>query len=714
MTGLLSAPKGKRKAPPLQQQLLEPERNRWALQAVILSMLGVLVYGFGLVATAPVPGILACAGLQLAAAVVVYAGILSRRRARLMDKVVEAVGPLLGVRLDRSLVRAGKWKGPGIGTPRLIRMRYLAGIDDTDAAWVGEISAHLDRRIGHPYGVKEHNRKRCIITFAPVDPRGEEERLAVEVRAQRVIKELLASPTEPNPDVLTETDGEVLTGVVVNHGAGTRIARPVVRNQVERTFSTMLPGRWRATWDLERDIVRFELRPLLPEKIPHPIPKNVPVSAREGYSKLEIPYGVDEDGNVLVWIPSVNPHLLISGTSGSGKTVTVQGIVAELAKAEWQIRINDAKLIEFLGFRDWPNVELVAASTEEQARLIHWACDLMEERYEAIVHRGARISDFEPVLLVLDEFADFRESVTDWYADIKQKGDPAKVAALKRVRSVARKGRTARVHFLVSLQRPDAEFLTGEVRDNFSARISMGRLSPNGALMMWENSSIGVALPRKSRGLGITLNDNSQPVEFRSYWTPDPFKPEEHSEEDTRILEELRPKEAKHPRLMILPPETDLDDEGEEEDSYTYSQWATAPIVPYNAAQLAAQRPKFTLVSGEGRTKDKESSREAKAGLSLVGDVAAGEDDTLDGEYGEVQSAAPEQLIPGDLVLLDETLGLWGVVESAEEDILDENCTCIDYRTDDGEMESISYPADEHITYRRSLDADQVTRKQKV
>ena len=76
-----------------------------------------------------------------------------------------------------------------------------------------------------------------------------------------------------------------------------------------------------------------------------------------------------------------------------------------------------------------------------------------------------------------------------------------------------------------------------------------------------------------------------------------------------------------------------------------------------------------------------------------------------------MKSTTPEQLIPGDLVLLDETLGLWGVVESAEEDILDEECMCIDYRTDDGEMESISYPADEPITYRRSIDADKVIRK---
>ena len=136
MTGLLSPPKGKRKAPPLQQQLLEPEKNRWAWNAVILSVLGILVYGLALMASSPLAGVLGCVVLQLASAAVIYTGILSRRRAELMDKVVEAVGPLLGVRLDRSLVRASRWKGRGTGTPGRIRLRYMAGIDDTDAAWV--------------------------------------------------------------------------------------------------------------------------------------------------------------------------------------------------------------------------------------------------------------------------------------------------------------------------------------------------------------------------------------------------------------------------------------------------------------------------------------------------------------------------------------------------------------------------------------------------
>ena len=56
--------------------------------------------------------------------------------------------------------------------------------------------------------------------------------------------------------------------------------------------------------------------------------------------------------------------------------------------------------------------------------------------------------------------------------------------------SLARKARTARIHLVLSTQRPDAEFLGGEMRDNFGQRMSMGRLSPQGAMMMWENPAV--------------------------------------------------------------------------------------------------------------------------------------------------------------------------------------------------------------------------------
>ena len=61
------------------------------------------------------------------------------------------------------------------------------------------------------------------------------------------------------------------------------------------------------------------------------------------------------------------------------------------------------------------------------------------------------------------------------------------------------------------LAQHEGEFLGGEMRDNFGARLSLGRLSPQGAMMMWDSPAIGVALPRNKRGRGVTLSAESLP-----------------------------------------------------------------------------------------------------------------------------------------------------------------------------------------------------------
>src|SRR5699024_4506071 len=110
----------------------------------------------------------------------------------------------------------------------------------------------------------------------------------------------------------------------------------------------------------------------------------------------------------------------------------------------------------------------------------------MDRRYQLVVKSIARTSDFEPLLVFVDEFDAIREHLLEWYGQIKVKGDPRMPPVLAKIGSIARKGRTARVHLLFATQRPDAAFLGGETRDNFRARISLGRLSPQGAMMMWQ------------------------------------------------------------------------------------------------------------------------------------------------------------------------------------------------------------------------------------
>ncbi|MGK4422328.1 hypothetical protein ACSLVQ_29180, partial [Klebsiella pneumoniae] len=83
-----------------------------------------------------------------------------------------------------------------------------------------------------------------------------------------------------------------------------------------------------------------------------------------------------------------------------------------------------------------------------------------------------------------------------WYKTVKPKGAPAQAPVLDLLSDLARLARSAKIHILLGLQRPDVEFLGGEMRDNFGARVSFGRLSPQGANMMWDSFAVGVAIPR--------------------------------------------------------------------------------------------------------------------------------------------------------------------------------------------------------------------------
>lgn len=124
----------------------------------------------------------------------------------------------------------------------------------------------------------------------------------------------------------------------------------------------------------------------------------------------------------------------------------------------------------------------------------------MERRYARIESGAASEDDFELLILVLDEYRDFYAIVAEWYAGIKVTGMPTRCPVLEKLGSLVRKGRSARVHVILGLQRPDADVLGGEMRDNFGTRISLGPLSPQGAMMMWESPHLGVALPGGSPG----------------------------------------------------------------------------------------------------------------------------------------------------------------------------------------------------------------------
>ena len=744
----ISSPPSRRPAPPKavaapagQQleplQLLPPADSAWPRGSLALS--GAALAGFALAPAfgygSYAPAVLV-AGL-LSAIAVATTGVRADQRRQLLDSLTIALGPALGWRPpQRVSVRASRWAKGWVGRPTKLRIRYSPLVDYTDPSWRPTLLAVAERCLLEPYRVGRHQPRRQRITLAVVTPLKETAVLASRdlLRAERTVAELLGSTAR----VSAQWDGDNLVALDVIHEAGTKVAAPGMRARVERTLSTMLPGRWRARWDVENDQVRFEIRPSLPKSVPHP----VPVVTDE--NRMQLPYGVDEDGEILCWDMRTSasaPHALIAGKTGTGKTVLINGLVMEAAYRGWPVWLNDPKRIEFLGLRDWPNVQIVATTIPDQIAVIYKAHQEMERRYEAVENLEAVESDFEPLIFVLDEYRDFHGSATDWYAGVKVPGMPAKCPVFEKVAAIAQKGRSARIHLLVGTQRPDATFLHDGMRDNFESRVSLGRLSPQGALMMWETAYTGVAVPKRIPGRGTGVSYDGTPVESQAFWTPDPRRAAyDGNAEDLALLGLLKPAETTHGRLCV---QYDEELMAETNDKYqplgVWRAVISAELVAWeaadsdsaatSAAQEAQDRstPHETTAAAALVLKKKAAATgtpaQAARGLRLVhplaafeevehlhedeaaaGDFDKGDPDEFEFEgYGPAQEIRAARLRAGDLVLVDEAMQFWAAIESAEPD-LDEGYVCIDWRGDDDEQGSLSLADEDLVMARRAVD----------
>jgi DNA segregation ATPase FtsK/SpoIIIE, S-DNA-T family len=656
-------------------------------------------------------------GLTSGAAVAV-SGSLARRRGMMADRLLEALSPTLGVRqLDRRIVRLSRWTRGWPGLPRVIQVRYASAITKDEAEWKEEILRIVAGRLLARYRVGRQDRRSCVLWLSLEEDLGKvTSKPRAQVRAERAIAELIG-PTAKVTGV--DLDGESLRSFTVAHQAGAKLAASGYRSRVERVISTMMPGRWRAVWDLEADTVRFEVRPTLATSVWLPAkPHDDAEDLLANYRQVAIPCAVDEDGREVLWYPARTPHAMLTGGTGTGKTSTAHALLGQITQYGWPVWVLDAKRVEFLDFRDWPNVQIVAGSIPQQVALIRRVWELMEFRYQLIEDGRATVNDFEPLVVFLDEFAEFRSNLFEWYAQVKTKGDPSKPPTIAEAASLARKARTARIHLVLSTQRPDAEFLGGEMRDNYGFRISMGRLSPQGAMMMWENAAVGVTLPRSCTGRATATHEDGRPVEVQCYRFPDLYAAE--GSEEWNLLRALRPAQSRHPRLVIVPPEDQQ--VGEEVTAPTFRDYARAKW------DKAENRPDLDPLASQGST-DGLSGRELSSTLASLGlgdgpspstrrwnvfDPASVDEisetyqapDGVDAdEYGGYlppASCSPRDLMVGDLIEVDEGSGVWVVVDEApEDDIADPGMIAVSWRGDGDESGSVSLSDDVLVDVRR-------------
>lgn len=168
--------------------------------------------------------------------------------------------------------------------------------------------------------------------------------------------------------------------------------------------------------------------------------------------------GTKVDGDSLWMDLSKNPHMIVSGTTGSGKSILLHNIIANILYFNSaRLFLIDPKNVEFSGYQNsFENIKVYNDYTS-CLRTIEFLLGLMETRYNLL--RNVAISNLEPQILIIDEFADF----------IMQDKDNELYSALCRL---AQKCRAAKIYIILATQRPSANIINGSIKANFPARIS--------------------------------------------------------------------------------------------------------------------------------------------------------------------------------------------------------------------------------------------------
>lgn len=436
------------------------------------------------------------------------------------------------------------------------------------------------RVFGVPYKVKK-TRKKTTDKLVLIEAPAQEQKLQSprEVQEQKIVTgaaEVFGSGVKISTTWEEDTGGgDFLQAVEIDEVNGMDLALRNKRNQMITRMRTRLPaGNFTPEVDANADRVAFARSKPLPKLVAPPLSRAALLLDHQAYRAFEVPLALGPGGRAATWSPRKDAHLLIIGGTGGGKTIAEHGVIQALAQAAWRIWLIDGKRIEFTGYREWPNVEFLAQTVEAQIRLLHLAHETMEARYDLITEGQASLSEMDPIVVVIDEVTSLLMFIKQSYQATKVKGMPAKDPVLDWISNIARLGRTAKIHLVLGMQRPDAHILSGEMRDNIAARMSLGRLqSKEGSMMMWDNAAIGVQVP-KHPGRGVSLIDG-EPTQVQSTYTanPDPT----HDDYHPGMVAAARPEQEIYGRKKVGAAIPTVADDGAE--TVTWYDLLRAPIL---------------------------------------------------------------------------------------------------------------------------------------
>ncbi|EGO6002074.1 cell division protein FtsK [Enterococcus faecalis] len=186
----------------------------------------------------------------------------------------------------------------------------------------------------------------------------------------------------------------------------------------------------------------------------------------------------------LFWYYASDPHLLLGGGTGGGKTFTILSLIYALCRVG-EIEICDPKNSDLMALGRLPLFAgKVFTGKEDITNCLDNAVKEMDDRFEKIKHnpnykmgKNYAYYGLKPKFFFIDEFAAFKAELSNDYSSESEVDEYLTQLILK--------ARQAGIFFIVAMQRPDGEFLKTALRDQFMFRMSVGRLSTLGVQMIF-------------------------------------------------------------------------------------------------------------------------------------------------------------------------------------------------------------------------------------
>ena len=265
----------------------------------------------------------------------------------------------------------------------------------------------------------------------------------------------------------------------------------------------------------------------VPNKIRDTVPFRQLIESNEiaeKKSKLAAVLGKDISGEIVIADIAEMPHLLIAGTTGSGKSVCVNSIILSILfrskPEEVRFIMSDPKAVEFMAYNGIPHLLIpVVTDPKKAAGALNWAVGEMLKRYSMFseynvrnIHGYNSLADKDPDMKKMEQIVIFIDELADLIMASKNEVEDS-------ICRLAQMARAAGMHLVIATQRPTVDVVTGLIKANIPSRIALKVSSGTDSRVIMDEQGAekllgkgdmlfkSVSMPKPTRVQGCWISD---------------------------------------------------------------------------------------------------------------------------------------------------------------------------------------------------------------